>query len=205
MLSDLELDKLSKADMVKYVKNLTSFHEKFDDLKDNLRSQIETMERDLSNKLENLEKQLMTRIMHLESQLSIAQNTSDLLREDLTKVKETVNQRISVVERQAYRSAEYDNYETLELSKIPLVIPEGEIANVTLKIINSLNEPSDDDIQLDDVHAIHRRQGQYTREKVLVKFVRRGDAFTTMKRAKKLKNIDLKAVDERLTEKSLYQ
>ena len=190
MLSDLELDKLSKADMVKYVKNLTSFHEKFDDLKDNLRSQIETMERDLSNKLENLEKQLMTRIMHLESQLSIAQNTSDLLREDLTKVKETVNQRISVVERQAYRSAEYDNYETLELSKIPLVIPEGEIANVTLKIINSLNEPSDDDIQLDDVHAIHRRQGQYTREKVLVKFVRRGDAFTTIKWAKKWKNID---------------
>ena len=199
MLSDLELDKLSKADMVKYVKNLTSFHEKFDDLKDNLRSQIETMERDLSNKLDNLEKQLMARIVNLESQLSIAQNTSNLLREDLTKVKETVNQRISVVERQAYRSAEHDNYETLELSKIPLVIPEAEVANVTLKIINSLKEPRDVDIQPDDVHAIHRRQGQYTREKVLIKFVRRGVAFTAMKRAKKLKHIDLKAVDERLT------
>ena len=201
MLSDLELDKLSKADMVKYIKNLSSFHEKFDELKTNLRSQIESMERDISSKLENLERQLTTKISYLESQLSVAQNTSNLLREDLNKLKETLDRRISVVERQAFRSAEYDNYETLEVSKIPISIPDAEVSTVTLKIINALNEPNDDDYELDDVHAIHRRQGKYTREKVLVKFIRRGDAFTTLKRAKKLKNIDLKAVDERLLEK----
>ena len=90
----------------------------------------------------------------------------------------------------------------MEVSKIPLTIPEAEVATITLQIINALNEPGDDDYRLEDVHAIHRRQGQFTREKVLVKFVRRGDAYLSLKRAKKLRNIDLKEqVDVRLTEK----
>ena len=106
---------------------------------------------------------------------------------------------METVERQAYRSAEYLNYETLEVSKIPLTIPDGDVQDVTLGIINALYSDSEEAFGPDDVHAIHRRQGHYSKEKVLVKFVRRGDAFRTLKRAKKLREIDLKVVDDRLT------
>ena len=56
-------------------------------------------------------------------------------------------------------------------------------------------------LKVDDVHAVHRRQGRYPKEKVSVKFVRRGDAFETLKRARELREIDLKLLDVRLTER----
>ena len=89
----------------------------------------------------------------------------------------------------------------MEISKIPLAIPDDDVQDVTLKIINSLYSDSEgDDFGPHDVHAIHRRQGHFSREKVLVKFVRRGDAFQTLKRAKKLREMDPKVIDDRLKE-----
>ena len=88
---------------------------------------------------------------------------------------------------------------TLEISKIPLSIPDAEVPEVILEIVNALNTKDDDKFTIDDVHAIHRRQGHFTKEKVLVKFVRRGDAFGTLRRAWKLRKMDLKHIDSRLT------
>ena len=88
----------------------------------------------------------------------------------------------------------------LEISKIPLSIPNADVPEVVLDIMNTLISKDDDEYTLDDVHAIHRRQGHYTKEKVLVKFVRRGDAFGILKKAWKLRKLDVKNIDRRLTE-----
>ena len=109
---------------------------------------------------------------------------------------------MSALERVAYRSAEYANYETLEVSNIPTNIPDAEVPGVVLSVINALDTNADS-FDLNDVHAIHRRQGAFTKEKVLIKFVRRGDAFFTLQHAKKLRHINLTEIDARLT-KPLY-
>ena len=147
----------------------------------------------MKDQLEAYKVRTDTIISDLTSQLEVSKNTSTVLRDNLQR-------RLLNVERQAYRSAEYLNYETLEISKIPLTVPDAEVPEITLKIVNSIHMDSEEVFGLDDVHAIHRRQGHFSKEKVLLKFVRRGDAFQTLKRAKNLREIDLHAIDERLTE-----
>ena len=116
------------------------------------------------------------------------------LRGEISDIKkQTAN-----LERTTYRTAEYTNYETVEISSIPMSIPAAEVPEVTVAIINALAESGDDSFGVEDFHAIHRRQGKFTQEKVLAKFVRRGDAFDTLVKAKKLRSINLTVIDERL-------
>ena len=194
MLSKQQLDKLNKTELVAYALNLSDLHEKFNALEKSFTASIVAIEKDFKEQLELYKVRTNAIIDDLSSQLEVSKNTSAVLRDDLQK-------RLQKVERQSFRSAEYLNYETIEISKIPLTVPDDEIPSLSLQIVNSLYSESEDDFGLDDVHAIHRRQGQYSKEKVLMKFVRRGDAFQTLKRAKKLRSIDLRAIDERLTEK----
>ena len=190
MLSKQQLEKLSKAEIVSYALNLSDLHVKFDALENSFIERVAAIEKEFSDQLNDYKRHNEAVVEELKSQLEISKNTSAVLRDNLSKK-----------ERQGYRSAEYLNYETLEISKIPLTIPDADVQNVTLQIINTLYSDSEEEFGLDDVHAIHRRQGNFCKEKVLVKFVRRGDAFQTLKRAKKLREIDLKVIDERLVEK----
>ena len=197
MLSKEQLDKLTKPELVKYVLSLQ-------DVKDSLRKLDET----LTNRLDSIEGKLLAfeefkstttnKIEQLEGELAVSKNASELLKEELERKNDDVDKKIKVLERATYRSAEYANYETLEISNIPISIPNPEVPNVVLSVINALDQSSED-FHLGDVHAIHRRQGLFTKEKVLVKFVRRGDAFYTLSKAKTLRTMNLLSIDERLT------
>ena len=194
MLSKRQLDKLNKTELVAYALNLSDLHEKFSTLEKSLTDSIIAIEKDFKEQFELYKVRTNAIIDDLTSQLEVSKNTSTVLRDDLQK-------RLKKVERQSFRSAEYLNYETIEISKIPLTVPDDEIPGLSLKIVNSLYSGSEEEFGLDDVHAIHRRQGHYSKEKVLMKFVRRGDAFQTLKRAKELRKTDLRGIDVRLTEK----
>ena len=135
------------------------------------------------------------RLAKLEENVLEQHNVNLVLKGELS----AQNKQIEELERSAYRTAEYVNYETLEVSNIPISIPVAEVPQVTLAIINALGETGDEALDLTDVHAIHRRQGKFTNERVLVKFVRRGDAFFTLQKAKQLRKMDLKTIDKRLT------
>ena len=132
------------------------------------------METDFSEQVGNIKQSAQKDIDRLEGELAVAKNANNLLRDEFDKASSVTSSRLTTLEREAYRTAEYINYESVEISKIPLTIPDNEIPEVTLNIINALGSRGDEELTLDDVHAIHRRQGQYTKEKVLVKFVRRG-------------------------------
>ena len=194
MLSKQQLDKLNKAELVAYALNLSDIHDKLVTLEKSFTDSVAAMEKEFREQLELYKIRTNAIIDDLSSQLEVSKNTSTVLRDDLQK-------RLSKVERQSFRSAEYLNYETLEISKIPSVIPDADVPDTTLKIVNALYTESEGYFGIDDVHAIHRRQGHFSKEKVLIKFLRRGDAFQTLKKAKKLKNIDLREIDARLTEK----
>ena len=122
-----------------------------------------------------------------------------VLREEVNKQNGELCERLSDVERETFRTAEYANYETLEISKIPLTIPDDEVSQVSLEIINALCG-NDNAITFHNLHAIHRRQGFFTREKVLVKFISRNDSLHVLRRAKHLKDIKMEEIDPRLVE-----
>ena len=134
------------------------------------------------------------RVANLEAKLVEQEHENSALRKEIGDLKSSFHD----LERCTYRTAEYVNYETLEVSNIPMTIPAAQVPEVTLGITNALGEAGDEAFGMNDVHAIHRRQGFFTKEKVLVKFVRRGDAFYTLKKAKNLRKLDPKVIDERL-------
>ena len=146
-------------------------------------------------KLQEENVSIKERVAKLEEKVVEQQNDNSALRGELLEQKQIINE----LERCTYRTAEYVNYETLEVSNIPMSIPDDQVPQVTLAIINAVGETGDETFDLGDVHAIHRRQGKYTKEKVLVKFVRRGDASYTLRKSKTLRKLDLKVIDERLT------
>ena len=115
MLSKQQLDKLSKAELVSYALNLSDLHEKFSALEKSFSDSVASIEKDFKDQLEAYKVRTDAIIENLSSQLEVSKNTSTILRDELQK-------RLSNVERQAYRSAEYLNYETLEISKIPLTV-----------------------------------------------------------------------------------
>ena len=97
-----------------------------------------------------------------------------------------------------YRTSQYTQYETLEISKLPLTIPPEHVQQTIMKIVNAIRPKGTDKLTDDYVQACHRRQGWH-KEHVLLKLLRRGDARKIMQQRHKLRNLDLKKIDARLT------
>lgn len=167
MLSYEELDKLNKNDIINYALRMSDFHGKFESLEKTLTDRFSALEKDFAEQLSNLQSVYGDKIEVLESEISVAKNTSAKLREEL-------DSRFVELERVAYRTAEYVNYESIEVSKIPLTIPDHEVPIVVLKVVNEVKDPDLDDFALEDFHAIHRRNGRFIKDRVLMKFLRRG-------------------------------
>ena len=194
MLTRSQLEKLDRSELLDYTLSLSDIKDQLNESEQRITAQFET-------KIREIQKANDETIEKLVSELAVAKNANNLLRNEFDKNNLAVHKRISSVEKQTYRNAEYANYETLELSKIPLSIPDNEVGELTLDIINSFigNDDTDTLISWKHVHAIHRRQGKFTKEKVLVKFVSRNDAYNILQRAKRLKDVKLEEIDERLT------
>jgi hypothetical protein len=200
MLSHQQLEKLTKADLVNYALNLSDIKEKLTEFEKGVSDRFDSLESEIDEKINSYINSSQMEIKRLESVILVSTNANTLLCEDLAKKNSEIVGRLTTLEREAFRTAEYVNYETLELSKIPLTIPDEQIPAVVLKIMNSLFSKDDEDFTLDDFHAIHRRQGKYTKEKILVKFVRRGDAFCSLRNSRKLRKMKMTNIDQRLTQ-----
>ena len=187
-----QLQNLDHSELVEYTLSLSEIKEQLIEVENNVTTKF-------VDKINELQKTFENQIAKLEGELAIAKNANILLRDEVNKQTDDLCERLTNLERDAYRTAEYVNYETVEISKIPLTIPDKDVATVSLKIINTLFGNCDD-VNIDNVHAIHRRQGHFTREKVLVKFVSRNDSYHVLRRAKRLKDIQLEEIDERLVE-----
>lgn len=197
MLTRKQLEKLNKEELVNYALNITDIKEKLDDVERSVTQRFELQEIEFNEKLEKQQQSFNKNIEKLEGELALARKANGTLRADWEKKDDELTGRLTALEREAYRTAEYVNYETVELSKIPLSIPDEEVPAVTLKIVNALNR-TDEQYGHEHVHAIHRRQGQFTKEKVLLKFVCRADTFDVLQAKTKLRNMDLKKIDKRL-------
>ena len=188
---------MNKQELVQYALNLQDVKQTLEEMDKKFSTRLECLEGNIGE-LTEFKISVNEKVTKLESELAVARNANDLLKGELDRRTEEIDGKISSLERVSYRSAEYANYETIEISSIPTDIPDADVPEVVLSIINALDD-SADPFELQDVHAIHRRQGSFTKEKVLAKFIRRGDAFFTLKNAKKLKRIDLTSIDQRLT------
>ena len=165
-----------------------------------LAERFDANEREFNGKLDELKRITKERFEALESEISITKTSNRLLAEEVKRGRDISRKCQVKIEREAYRTAEYTQYETLELSQIPLSIPDKEVQQLTLAIFNSLKNENNPYLVPADLKACHRRQGKYARETVMCKFVRRGHAFDVMATKSGLKDLDLKTIDERLTE-----
>ena len=156
MLSKEQLDKLTKPELVKYVLSLQDVKETLRQLDNTVTGRLESIEGKIIA-LDEFKNTAMKKMEQLEGELVVAKNANDLLRGELDKRTEVLHKKLSDIERTTYRSAEYANYETLEVSNIPASIPTGEVAGVVLAVINALDSTAED-FDINDVHAIHRRQ-----------------------------------------------
>ena len=180
MLSKEQLDKLTQPDLVKYILNLQDVKGTLEHMDETFTARLQSIEGSLSE-FAVFKNSVSEKIERLESQLVVSNNASNLLKTELDQRTEDLLSKIHHLERATYRSAEYLNYETLEIGSIPQNIPNTEVPEVVLKVLNAIDSSGDKPFDLDDVHTIHRRQGTFTEEKVLVKFIRRGDAFFILK------------------------
>ena len=155
MLSKEQLDKLTKPELVKYVLSLQDVKETLKQLDNTLTGRLESIENKILE-FDEFKNMATKNIEQLEGELAVAKNANVLLRDELDKRTEVIDKKISDIERATYRSAEYANYETLEVSSIPASIPVGEVSYVVLAVINALDTTSED-FDINDVHAIHRR------------------------------------------------
>ena len=139
MLTRKQLEKLNKEELVTYALNITNITEKFDDLEKSLAERFEFQEKEFNDKLESQEKTFADTINKLESELTLARKCTSTLRGDWEKKDAVITKQLSALEREAYRTAEYVNFETIELSKIPASIPDKEVPDIALKILNCLH------------------------------------------------------------------
>ena len=143
MLSKQQLDKLTKAEIVQYALDLSDLHVKLDALEKTFAERIVAGEKQFTDQLKAYEEQTNAVIDDLKSQLEVSKNTSSVLRDNLKIKTDEINEKMTTLERQVYRSAEYLNYETLEISKIPLTIPNDQVQDVRLKVINALYDKTE--------------------------------------------------------------
>ncbi len=207
LLTTAQIKELKKPELLQYALSVTDIHSKLDEiigskLKEfttNLAERFKANEREFEEKLTELKQNTKTRFEKLESEVLIVRNANRLLAEEVEKERGITKNRHIELEREAFRTAEYTQYETLEFSKIPTTIPDDKVQDLILQIINSLNNGKRPDLSAHDIQACHRRQGHFTKEKVLCKFVRRGHAYQVLGTRKGLKELALTDIDERLT------
>ena len=159
MLSKQQLEKMNKPELVQYVLNLQDVKQTIEEMDKSVSARLGSIEGNLGE-LADFKKSVNEKFTILESELAISKNANDILKGELDR-------RACELERVAHRSAEYANYETLEMSSIPTSIPDSEVPKVTLSVINALASDAEP-FELHDVHAIHRRQGAFMKEKVLI-------------------------------------
>ena len=156
----------------------------------------------IMNEFSEFKMAAQARFEKLEGEVSFVKNANALLKKEVEKCNS--EERFVNLEREAHRTAEYVNYDSIEFSKIPLAIPDDELTDVILKIMNSLRTESKlKPIQPVHLQACHRRQGDFTRENVLVKMVLRSDAHFFVSHGKDLRDKLLTDIDARLT-KPIY-
>ena len=132
----------------------------------------------------------------LEAETEVVKKVNTLLKNEVAANSKAEKARFVELEREAHRTAEYVNYESIEISSIPLPICDDELYDTIMKIIDELDVC--EDISDMDIAACHRRQGKYTRKQVLVKFTWRGHARQILNARKNVSNIDWSTIDSRL-------
>ena len=138
---------------------------------------------DVSQQLNTFKSSTKTRFEQLEAELEISKTVNATLSEQLINTQ-----------KEAHRTGQYSQYETVEFSGIPT-----EIDNASLeKVVRGIAGKLDVTLSAKEIQACHRGTG-FRKKIVLCKLAWRGDAFSLVKNKYKLKDMDLTEVDPRLS------
>ena len=143
---------------------MSKIGERLSEIEEKVTERIKLCEKEFNEKISEFKKELAAQFEKVESELAISKNANAILKAEVDTQRKGFNNSIIQIERESQRTAQYIQYETLEVSNIPITIPDKEVQNVVLKLVNSLKGEDDDDIGPADIQACHRRQGKYHRE-----------------------------------------
>ena len=193
-----QLSKLSQEELLNYSVKVGDIEAKLDEMEARFLEKFYILKTEFENKFIDLKQHSTERFEKLEGELAIVKNANHLLKEECEKHNAATYSRFVDIERATHSTAQYSQYETLELSIIPRSIPDNEVQTIVKKIVNAIKPDGATDISDGHIQACHRRQGKYTKEKVLLKLVNRPDVYAILQRRSKLKDIALSDIDERL-------
>ena len=165
-LSQIQLDKLNKSDLIQYTLEL---QQKYNE---NLQLN-EKLERALSDiaAIQTSMNELRLQNTKLESTLAVTKNVNDQLLK-----------RIESLERQANANSQYSRRECLEISRIPKSVADDLLERKVCEILSDIGVA----ITEDRIEACHRLKNDRT----IVKFASRKDCINTLKNRQNLKKID---------------
>ena len=167
-LSETQLDKLNKTDIIQYTMEL---QQKYNE---NLHLN-EKLERALSD-IAAIQESMNALRLHntkLESTLAVTKNVNDQL------IK-----RIESLERQTNANSQYSRRECLEISGIPKSVANDDLESKVCEILSDIGVI----INENRIEACHRLKNDRT----IIKFSSRKDCVNTLKNRSKLKKVDKK-------------
>ena len=135
---------------------------------------------DLGKSFETLSKRLFDPesgiIAQLQSQIAVSSRVNAILSERLPRLEKNTNM-----------NSQYLRKETIEIHKFPApeVIPDNEVENKVLEILNTINGEDDDQYTAADFHACHRLK---QKGRVIVKMTHRKRMRAVVKSRTKLAN-----------------
>ena len=135
---------------------------------------------DLGKSLETLSKRLFDPesgiIAQLQSQIAVSSRVNAILSERLLRLEKNTNM-----------NSQYLRKETIEIHKFPAaeVIPDNEVENKVLEILNTIKGEDDDQYTAADFHACHRLK---QKGRVIVKMTHRKRMRAVVKSRTKLAN-----------------
>ena len=116
MLTRAQLEKLDHSELVNYSLSLSDIKDQLIEVEKNVTKKFEEEIRELKKETEN-------RISKLDGELAIAKNANIVLREELDKQNGDLRDRLTILEKEAYRTAEYVNFETVVFKQNPIDDP----------------------------------------------------------------------------------
>ena len=147
---------LNKEDLVKM---LLDYHEKFNNILDELKSDLN---------------ELKTKFCKLESDLHISMNVNDKLCYKLT-----------VLEHKCHANEQYSRREYLEISGIPAEVGDKDIEKKVLEVLDAINTPVNTDL----VENCHHIPSKGSPKKVILKLSHRDDSRRVLLNKTKLKQL----------------
>ena len=199
VLTREQLSKMEQAELIEYCLKVGDIGAKLEELESTVTEKLRMWKEEFDGRLEDFKKHEKVRFDKVESELSMAKNANKLLREECENRSAAIASKLVDIERTAEKTSQYTQYETQEISGVPSSIPDSDVQQTVLEIINMILPEGESSLDNSRIQACHRRGGKYARGRILLKLVNRPDVHAILKRRIKLKDAPLTDIDERLT------